>query len=75
MSEQEITAIVEQNDSQAFIAYFHGMPESRRRSLAPLCLKLLKRVKKGGEKTVAAEAAVTPAWPCFDSRRKVARRR
>ncbi len=46
MSEQELTAIVEQGDSAGCIAFFKGMPESQRRSLAPICLKLLKRAKQ-----------------------------
>jgi hypothetical protein len=68
VSEHELKAIVEQNNSQACIAYFDGMPEAKRRSLAPLCLKLLKQLKKGEEKIVAAEAAVLATGTFLDLR-------
>jgi hypothetical protein len=68
VSEQELTAIVEQNDSQACIGFFQGMPESQRRSLKPLCLNLLKQVGKGRETVNAAEAAVLATGTLSDLR-------
>lgn len=58
MSEQQLTDLVEQNQTQETAAFFHGMPEAQRRSYAPLCLKLLKQVKKSDKSVLAAEAAV-----------------
>ncbi len=46
MSEQQLTEILEQGDSEACVAYFKDVPEKQRRELAPLCRKWFNKIQK-----------------------------